>query len=85
MGAHLFECSGNNNPANFGLMSVAEWDGVPLTDVLSRLERDAGATAVLVSGVDPDMPVIHRLDRRGELGDPAGHRSIVSAHSSPCG
>ena len=41
MGAHLFECAGNNNPANFGLMSVAEWDGVPLTDVLSRLERDA--------------------------------------------
>ena len=56
MGAHLFECAGNNNPANFGLMSVAEWDGVPLTDVLSRLERDAGATAVLVSGVDPDVP-----------------------------
>ena len=34
MGAHLFECSGNNNPANFGLMSVAEWDGVPLSDVI---------------------------------------------------
>jgi len=30
MGAHLLECSGNNNPANFGLMSVCEWDGVPL-------------------------------------------------------
>ena len=56
MGAHLFECAGNNNPANFGLMSVAEWDGVPLTDVLSKLERDAGADAVLVSGVDPDVP-----------------------------
>ena len=25
MGAYLFECAGNNNPANFGLMSVAEW------------------------------------------------------------
>ena len=35
MGAHLLECSGNNNPANFGLMSVAEWDGVPLTDVVA--------------------------------------------------
>lgn len=56
MGAHLCECSGNNNPANFGLMSVAEWDGVPLTDMLSRLEIAATATAVLVSGVDPDMP-----------------------------
>ena len=37
MGAHLLECSGNNNPANFGLMSVAEWDGVPLAEVVSTL------------------------------------------------
>jgi DMSO/TMAO reductase YedYZ molybdopterin-dependent catalytic subunit len=54
MGAHLCECSGNNNPANFGLMSVAEWDGVPLADVLSRLEVTRDATAILVRGVDHD-------------------------------
>jgi DMSO/TMAO reductase YedYZ molybdopterin-dependent catalytic subunit len=54
MGAHLCECSGNNNPANFGLMSVAEWDGVPLADVLSGLEVARQATAVLVGGVDQD-------------------------------
>ena len=56
MGAHLFECAGNNNPANFGLISVAEWDGVPLTDVISRLQGAANAAGVLVSGVDPDTP-----------------------------
>jgi DMSO/TMAO reductase YedYZ molybdopterin-dependent catalytic subunit len=56
MGAHLCECSGNNNPANFGLMSVAEWDGIPLVDVLSRLEVAGDATAVLVGGVDPELP-----------------------------
>jgi DMSO/TMAO reductase YedYZ molybdopterin-dependent catalytic subunit len=56
MGPHLLECSGNNNPANFGLMSVAEWDGVPLTEVVSKLRPSSGATAVLVSGVDPDLP-----------------------------
>jgi DMSO/TMAO reductase YedYZ molybdopterin-dependent catalytic subunit len=56
MGAHLFECAGNNNPANFGLISVAEWDGIPLTNVVSRLQRPDGAAAVLVSGVDPDAP-----------------------------
>jgi DMSO/TMAO reductase YedYZ molybdopterin-dependent catalytic subunit len=56
MGAHLCECSGNNNPANFGLMSVAEWEGVPLVDVLSRLDIAESATAVLVGGVDPDLP-----------------------------
>ncbi len=52
MGAHLLECSGNNNPANFGLMSVCEWDRVRLTDVLSRLPRSGDATSVVVSGID---------------------------------
>jgi DMSO/TMAO reductase YedYZ molybdopterin-dependent catalytic subunit len=52
MGAHLFECAGNNNPANFGLMSVAEWRGVPLTAIVSRLGPSARASAVLVNGVD---------------------------------
>jgi hypothetical protein len=52
MGAHLIECSGNSDPDNFGLMSVAEWDGVPLADVLQSLPRPADATAVLVGGFD---------------------------------
>ena len=52
MGAHLIECSGNTDPDNFGLMSVAEWDGVPLVDVVQRQGLPAGATAVVVSGVD---------------------------------
>jgi DMSO/TMAO reductase YedYZ molybdopterin-dependent catalytic subunit len=52
MGPHLFECSGNANPANFGLMSVAEWEGIPLTEVVARLKPSKDATAVLVSGFD---------------------------------
>ncbi|MEO8680618.1 MAG: molybdopterin-dependent oxidoreductase [Vicinamibacterales bacterium] len=52
MGPHLFECSGNANPSNFGLMSVAEWEGVPLTDIVARLKPAKEATAVLVSGFD---------------------------------
>jgi DMSO/TMAO reductase YedYZ molybdopterin-dependent catalytic subunit len=52
MGAYLLECSGNNNPANFGLMSVCEWDGVLLSDVLSRVRHSADATSVVVSGMD---------------------------------
>src|SRR4029453_10156054 len=52
MGPHLFECSGNANPSNFGLMSVAEWEGVPFRDIVHRLNPPQGATAVLVSGVD---------------------------------
>jgi DMSO/TMAO reductase YedYZ molybdopterin-dependent catalytic subunit len=56
MGAHLLECAGNNNPANFGLMSIAEWEGVPLAEVVSKLRPSSDATAVLVNGVDPDLP-----------------------------
>src|SRR5687768_8310393 len=56
MGAHLIECSGNTDPDNFGLMSVAEWDGVPLTDVVAALPNRAGAAAVVVSGFDEHPP-----------------------------
>lgn len=52
MGPHLFECSGNANPSNFGLMSVAEWEGVPLTEVVARVKPTKDATGVLVSGFD---------------------------------
>ena len=52
MGPHLFECSGNGNPSNFGLMSVAEWDGIPLSEVVARLKPAKDATGVLVSGFD---------------------------------
>ena len=56
MGAHLIECSGNTDPDNFGLLSVAEWDGVPLMDVLDAMPRPADAAAVLVSGLDDPQP-----------------------------
>jgi DMSO/TMAO reductase YedYZ molybdopterin-dependent catalytic subunit len=52
MGPHLFECSGNGNPSNFGLMSVAEWEGIPLAEVVARLKPSKDATGVLVSGYD---------------------------------
>jgi DMSO/TMAO reductase YedYZ molybdopterin-dependent catalytic subunit len=52
MGAHLIECSGNTDPDNFGLMSVAEWDGVPLEEAIASLPAPDGAAGVLVSGLD---------------------------------
>ncbi len=52
MGPHLFECAGNGNPSNFGLMSVAEWEGIPLTEVVARLKPSKDAAGVLVSGFD---------------------------------
>jgi DMSO/TMAO reductase YedYZ molybdopterin-dependent catalytic subunit len=52
MGATLLECSGNGAFAYFGLMSVAEWSGVPLPRVLERVERLPEGKRVLVSGFD---------------------------------
>src|SRR5262249_58496287 len=53
-GASLIECAGNTNPSNFGLLSTAEWGGVPLAAILDRVQPRTGAapTLVLVSGVD---------------------------------
>jgi len=51
-GRFLLECSGNADPANYGLLSTADWDGVPLTAVLERLKPSARAWRVLVSGLD---------------------------------
>jgi DMSO/TMAO reductase YedYZ molybdopterin-dependent catalytic subunit len=54
MGAHLIECAGNTDPNNFGLMSVAEWSGIPLASVVQRLQPGTGDYGVLVSGLDDE-------------------------------
>jgi DMSO/TMAO reductase YedYZ molybdopterin-dependent catalytic subunit len=64
-GRYLLECSGNTDPANYGLLSAADWDGVPLTPLLDRVRPSAslgrrslgegGVWRVLVSGLDDDQ------------------------------
>ena len=54
MGTHLIECAGNNNPDNFGLLSVAEWSGVPLEEVARGWRGSETSYGVLVSGVDDE-------------------------------
>jgi DMSO/TMAO reductase YedYZ molybdopterin-dependent catalytic subunit len=50
MGTHLIECAGNSDPANFGLMSVAQWDGVPVITAIEPLARRA--RRVQITGID---------------------------------
>jgi DMSO/TMAO reductase YedYZ molybdopterin-dependent catalytic subunit len=52
LGTHLLECSGNSQGGHFGLLSTAQWHGVPLSDVLSILALRPEATRVLVAGFD---------------------------------
>jgi DMSO/TMAO reductase YedYZ molybdopterin-dependent catalytic subunit len=51
-GAVLLECAGNVEGADYGLISAAEWDGIPMPAALERIQPLARSLRVLVSGVD---------------------------------
>jgi DMSO/TMAO reductase YedYZ molybdopterin-dependent catalytic subunit len=53
-GVHLMECSGNNDPANFGLLSAASWTGVPIGRVLELIESLPDARRIRITGIDDD-------------------------------
>ena len=50
----LIECSGNADQSNYGLMSTADWEGIPIEAILNRVKPSAAASRILVSGVDDD-------------------------------
>lgn len=52
MGVHLMECAGNERRIHFGLMSVASWAGVRLSDIFKEAKIKPGAGSALVSGFD---------------------------------
>jgi DMSO/TMAO reductase YedYZ molybdopterin-dependent catalytic subunit len=51
-GRYLIECAGNADPDNYGLMSVADWEGAPLAAVLDSVRAVDRAHRVLISGFD---------------------------------
>ena len=52
-GVALLECSGNGDGGSyFGLMSAAQWGGVPVQQVFDMVNIDAAATRVLIEGND---------------------------------
>jgi DMSO/TMAO reductase YedYZ molybdopterin-dependent catalytic subunit len=53
MGTHVIECSGNSDPANFGLISAASWTGVPVAALLDRAEPQP-ASLVRITGADDE-------------------------------
>jgi DMSO/TMAO reductase YedYZ molybdopterin-dependent catalytic subunit len=52
MGTHLLECAGNSRIGGFGLMSTAQWSGIPISRVLERIRVKPQATRLIVSGFD---------------------------------
>ena len=62
MGVHLIECSGSGLG---GLISAARWSGVPIVDVLQRVNASPGATRVRISGFDNHSQFDSGYDERG--------------------
>ena len=54
-GVHLMECAGNADPANFGLLSAAEWSGVPIASLLDRVQPASSGTRIRVIGFDDEQ------------------------------
>jgi len=52
LGQHLMECAGNTRAAHFGMISVGDWAGVPITELLDQCKPLPSATRVLVNGFD---------------------------------
>src|SRR5262245_57745948 len=52
LGLHLMECAGNTRAAHFGMMSVGDWAGVPVAELLNEWNEQPSATQVMVSGFD---------------------------------
>ncbi len=52
LGLHLMECAGNVRQARFGMISVGDWAGVRLTEILASAKVKPEATRVLISGFD---------------------------------
>ena len=55
-GRVLIECSGNADQSNYGLISTADWDGVPVTAVVARLQPPAARYRILIAGRDDPGP-----------------------------
>jgi DMSO/TMAO reductase YedYZ molybdopterin-dependent catalytic subunit len=51
-GLHLMECSGNVRAAHFGMLSVADWAGARVSEILDSVRIDKAASHVSISGFD---------------------------------
>ncbi len=55
VGVRLMECAGNSDPANFGLLSAAQWSGTPMAAILDRLPPAPGGARIRITGVDDEQ------------------------------
>jgi len=53
-GPVLLECSGNARELRFGLLSIADWSGIPIEKVIKLAQPTSKAKAIFVNGFDDD-------------------------------
>ncbi|HUK30652.1 MAG TPA: molybdopterin-dependent oxidoreductase [Candidatus Acidoferrum sp.] len=51
-GLHLMECAGNTRDGHFGLLSVADWAGVPVAKLAAQIQPKEKGSRILISGFD---------------------------------
>jgi len=96
MGTCLIECSGNDLYSHFGLMGVAEWSGMPLTDILRKWNFPADSL-VKITGFDKYSSTsqhsvlgaswvftFEQLEKSGAfLANKMNHTAIPAIHGKP--
>jgi DMSO/TMAO reductase YedYZ molybdopterin-dependent catalytic subunit len=58
-GPVLLECSGNARVLQFGLLSVADWAGIPVEKIIERAGPTRKAKSILINGFDEDTHPSH--------------------------
>lgn len=92
----LIECAGNADPNNFGLISAAQWTGVPLSRALEHAGPQGDRTQVLISGRDDHPPshtsvpgaswvfaVDHLVDAGAFLATAMNGEPLTADHGAP--
>jgi DMSO/TMAO reductase YedYZ molybdopterin-dependent catalytic subunit len=51
-GVHLMECAGNGRATRFAMLSVADWAGVPISELFKLVKIQPRAARVMVSAFD---------------------------------
>jgi DMSO/TMAO reductase YedYZ molybdopterin-dependent catalytic subunit len=53
-GPVLLECSGNDRDLRYGLVSVADWAGISMKEIIKQAQPTSKARSILISGFDDD-------------------------------
>ena len=56
----LIECTDNAREMRFGLVSVGEWSGIPIQEIIKLAQPTAKAKSILINGFDDDSRLPQR-------------------------